>query len=136
MIFRIILLTISLSIMSLFSEYYSLGMIGLFWILCIVLPTTLIRHKQWKKILGNIEHKSLSFGIKSIKIQKQNFRMIDWAFSKYKHLAKFLKQISILFDDIHVKRTDPSSIKSNNNDYTTDITYSHILGNVHYKHDK
>lgn len=73
------------------------------WLLFIAI-TSISRYKQWKSGQKLLFPKTLSFCIKSMKRQKQNFKIIAFLI-RNESLQKHLKKLSILMDDINVKAT-------------------------------
>jgi hypothetical protein len=59
-------------------------------------------YKKWKKQQAIYYSKTLSFCIKSMKRQKQNFRIINILLKK-EAMKNYFKRLSILLDDINVK---------------------------------
>jgi hypothetical protein len=138
MVFRVLICVIALSIYAiLFIESLASGAtIILLWILCIMLPNAIKDRKKWKSSSGNLSKKSLSFGIKSMQRQKENFWVIDKIFSNHNSISSFLKQQSILWDDLHVKftygRTSFNSDHNSATDRRLNPAYSHLVDNIYY----
>lgn len=140
MAFRIYILLILASVLLLLNNLLALGSLILFWLLFIAPIKSILQYKKWKHSQAHVE-KSLSFGIKSMKIQKQNFKSINFLFSKIPFLETLFKKISILIDDIHIKYTSDgvgntyadNSILENKDDIIFDPSYSSCACNVHYR---
>lgn len=134
-----------------------IGALGHFaFVLLLSWPAIALNHSKWKKSQAHIE-KSLSFGIKSMKRQKQNFKAINFVFAKVPLVQKLLKKASILLDDMHVRYgytgitqssrinsidssshgftdTTPfsSSMKDYTMDYTTNPAFRDLSYNIHH----
>lgn len=75
----------------------------LLWLISIPIKG-ISRYKRWKEHQAILYPKTLSFCIKSMRRQKQNFKVIEFLI-RNKKLQNFFKKVSILMDDINIKIT-------------------------------
>ena len=88
-------------------------------------------------------NKSLASGMKSLKVQKENFKIINSIFRFSSLVRRILKKLSIMYDDLYVERkmtTLPNNeftkIRSSDlNPYVHSPIYSHMSCNIYYSSD-
>jgi predicted tellurium resistance membrane protein TerC len=135
MFFRFYILSILSCLVMLFTPLWGVSYVILFWIL-IILIRMHFYYKKWKKQQARHYSKTLSFCIKSMNRQKQNFRIIN-RLLKNEILKNFFKRASILFDDINVKVTskhveDLPKTTDHLNKHVHSPVYSHLSSNIYH----
>lgn len=88
-------------------------------------------------------NKSLAFGMKSLKVQKENFKIINFIFRFSSLVSRILKKLSVMYDDLYIERkmtTIPNNeftkIRSSDlNPYVHSLIYSHMSCNIYYSSD-
>lgn len=101
MFFRFYILGILGCLLVLPTSVWLGGALILVWLISIPVKG-IFRYKNWKEQRRIFYPQSLSFCLKSMKMQKQNFRIINKIFRR-KNLRIYFKKILILLDDINVK---------------------------------
>lgn len=129
MAFRIYISLVLIFIIALFIELRSIGLFGLLISVFIFPLFTMINYYKWK---AQNKEKLLSYRIKSIKRQKQNFKFIKTVLSHYPSVALLCKKASIMMDDVHIKPINPNKIEISRDNYLTDIKYQNMPGNIHH----
>lgn len=105
------------------------------WLLFIAI-ISISRYKEWKNSQKKHHSKTLSFCIKSMRRQKQNFKVIEFLIRNQK-LQNFFKKVSILMDDINVKVTQGNETfdlikpKADTDEYIYTPTYRHYGANIY-----
>lgn len=123
MFFRIYVLLILASFITLFTKCWIVGAGGIFFT-CILWPISISqKYKAWK-INGNHLDKTLCFGIKSMRLQTQHFKIIDFVFTKNSFWNSSLKRWSIVTDDRHVRYNYNGVSLSRKHGYSTDTSYN------------
>ena len=139
MVFRTYIIFVITFIVLLFTNLKFLGVAGIV-LLIFILSSMLSNYLQWKNNLLN-QNTSINARIKSIQVQKENFRIIESIFGAYS-IATFLKKFSIVMDDIHTNR--PSTLYDSNeelelnnenhkDDYIINPSYSSYSANIFYR---
>jgi hypothetical protein len=101
MFFRFYILGILSCLLVLPTSLWSGGALILAWLISIPVKG-ISRYKNWKEHQGIFYPKSLPFCLKSMKRQKQNFRIIN-KLLRIEYSRIYFKRLSILLDDINVK---------------------------------
>lgn len=139
MFFRIYIFSILSCFLLLLTPLWGVSYVILFWLL-IILIRMHFYYKKWKKQQATHYSKTLSFCIKSLKRQKQNFRIINLLL-KEEALKNYFKRLSIVLDDINVKiisNYDDGIYLSHThevikNDHRYNPSYSGYSFNIHNK---
>lgn len=136
MFFRFYILIILGSLSVLPTSLWFGGILILIWF--ISMPISGVSYyKRWKAHHSILNIKSLSYCIKSIKRQKQNFKILNIILRK-KILIQFFKKLSILLDDINVKASHkyiddyPIQRVCHLNAKVHNPIYSHLPSNLYY----
>lgn len=139
MFFRIYIFSILGCLLLLLTPLWGISYVILFWLL-IILIRMHFYYKKWKKQQAIQCSKTLSFCIKSIKRQKQNFRIINLLLKK-EALKNYFKKLSIFLDDINVKTINncngeiylARTHEAIKNDHRYNPSYSGYSFNIHHK---
>jgi len=136
MAFRGYMLLLLASLIVLFTRCWIVGAAGILFTIILWPITGINNYKSWKKSNSKVK-RSLSFGMKSIIIQKQNFKAIDFVFSKIPLLQifnkSFFKKMSVVFDDMHVKRESNRTRSTFNDSYQRRLSSpqcAHLVSNI------
>ena len=103
MFFRFYILGILMTILFLFTSVWAVSFVLLMWLI-LMLFKALFNYKKFKRERSICYSNTLSFCIKSMKKQKQNFRIINFVI-RQKSIQVIFKKLSILLDDINVKKS-------------------------------
>ena len=138
MFFRFYILAIICSLAVLPTSVWVVGAMILLWLISIPIKG-ISRYRKWKKHHA-LNPKTLSFCIKSMRRQTQNFKVIEFLI-RNKNLQKRFKKLSILLDDINIKVTskyveDLPKTSDHLNAHIHNPIYSHMSCNVHYFSDE
>ena len=140
MFFRFYILGILITIFFLFTSVWAVSFMLLMWFL-LILFKALFNYKKFKRERAIFYSHTLSFCIKSMKKQKQNFKIINFVI-RQKSIQVIFKKLSILLDDINVKKssnfTNNVSISDHkvvNKDHYYSPSYSGYSFNIHNKSD-
>ncbi len=123
MFFRLVVLLIMLSVLAIFTPLRGIAMQVILWI---GVFTLIIQnaHRSWRKKRKVYSAKSLTFGIKSMAMQKQNFSMIDYIFARDKKINALLKTFSVGLDGLRdaAQQTNDQDDHWNNSSRSGSIT--------------
>jgi hypothetical protein len=140
MFFRFYISTTICSLAVLPTSVWVVGAVILLWLISIPIKG-ISRYRKWKKHQAILYPNTLSFCIKSMRRQKQNFKVIEFLI-RNKNLQKRFKKLSILLDDINIKVTSgyvedlPKTYHSRMNDIYYSPSYSHYSCNIHHRSDR
>lgn len=139
MFFRFYILALLCSLAVLLTSVWVVATMILFWLISIPIKG-ISRYKRWKEHQAILYPKTLSFCIKSMRRQKQNFKVIEFLI-RNKKLQNFFKKVSILMDDINIKITskyaeDMTKTSDHFNPHIYNPIYSHMSCNIHYSSDE
>lgn len=125
MFFRFYILGTLGTIFFLFTSVWAVSFVMFMWFLLILVKAP-FNYKKFKRERVICYPRTLSFCIKSMKRQKQNFKIISFLI-RNESIQKPLKKLSILMDDINVKSTShfDNSISSSHSDHQSPFVYSH-----------
>ncbi len=138
MFFRFYILGILGATFFLFTSVWAVSFVILMWFLLILIRMPSY-YQDFKKKQFMLCSKSLSFFIKSMRRQKLNFRIINFLI-RQEYVKIFFKKLSILLDDINVKRcrnfehsVSISDDNTMNQDHYYNPSYSGYSFNIHNK---
>lgn len=124
MFFRFYVLALICSLAVLLTSVWVVAAMILLWLISVPIKG-ISRYRRWKEHQAILYPKTLSFCIKSMRRQKQNFKVIEFLI-RNESLQMLFKKLSILMDDINVKSTSnfDHNISSGHSDYQSSFVYS------------
>lgn len=140
MFFRVYMLIAVASFITFLTTFCTMSAMGILFTVVWLFEYT-SKYNKWRKAQMGTE-KSLSFGIKSMRRQKQNFKLIIVIFARYPDLQKFFKRASIIFDDMHIKIKYGNKVDSiqppisgSEDDYRYHPLYKSSSSNIYHRKD-
>ena len=134
MVFKLYIAVVSAAIISLFTPLWGAGFFIVPFLIFLILPVGLFNYRSWRKS-QRCPKKSLSFGLISMETQKQNFKAINFVFSKCSFLQRFFKRMSITFDGMPAAINQSGASESDcpplNNDYRYNSAYDSMSCNIY-----
>lgn len=131
MFFRIYIMIIIMLTSLLFTDVYFVSLLLLLWFCSI--PMRRNSYFKNKRNTMPLHRYSLSCGMKSMKRQKSNFKIINKLCSWSPRLNQFFKRLSVALDDRHVKVVQSTYTipENSNNKYSLSAQYH--PSNIHYE---
>lgn len=132
MLFRVIIILLVLATVGIFTNFVFLSVVTFFWIFVILAQGAKRTRNEFRKSVLHQDTNSLMFGIKSMNVQKTNFKIINYVFRNDTSISLFFKQLSILLDDMHIKALQKTQYYDSRCSIT-DPSESYLHCNIYHK---